>query len=121
MKIYEDMAETITVLELVARAPQWWLDGIIKYEVTDPEAFFNEQLYEHWFDDHYDYKDMKKFSFVDGVIHATIEFFTEGKRKTYVHSDGWTEDYATIDEQSWLVSHNIPKELLIQEHQYFYQ
>jgi hypothetical protein len=119
MKIYKENEDTITILELVARAPQNWLDEIVQYEVTDTEAFFLEELCATWFDG-LDFNDLKEFSLVDGVISTKILFNTTANVTEYIHFDGWTEDYAEVDD-SWEVSHNVPKDLIIEQRQYLDQ
>lgn len=119
MKIYEDRHDTITCLALVARAPQIWLDEIVTYEVKDLENFFLEELYDKWFAG-LDLRDFKEFAVIDGVIHTKILFNTTANVTEYIHFDGWTEDYAEVDD-SWEVSHNVPKELIIEQYQYLEQ
>ena len=119
MKIYKENEDTITILELVARAPQIWLDEIVTYEVKDLENFFLEELYETWFAG-LDFRDFEQFAVIDGVIHTKILFNTTANITEYIHFDGWTEDYGEVDD-SWQVYHNVPKDLIIEQRQYLDQ
>lgn len=119
MKIYNENERTNTCLVLVVRAPQVWLDEIVTYEVTDTEAFFLEELCVKWFAG-LDFSDLKEFSLIDGVIRTKILFNTSANLTEYIHFDGWTEDYAELDE-SWEVRHKVPNDLIIEQYQYLEQ
>jgi hypothetical protein len=119
MKIYNENERTTTCLALVAIAPQQWIDDANTYEVNDFEAFFLEELCATWFEG-LDFNDLKEFSLVDGVIRTKILFNTTANVTEYIHFDGWTEDYAEVDD-SWEVRHNVPKELIIEQYQYLEQ
>ena len=108
MKIFYDRPDTITSVEFKAKAPEHY-DEL-------PMHQFQEEVFDKWFD-HENFRDIAEYSFEDGIISATIEFYTTAKRTEYVYYDGWTEGYADFDEDSWLVWHTIPKELLIYIHQ----
>ena len=85
MKVYHERADAITSVEFKAKTPEHY-DEL-------PEHQFLEEVFGKWFENE-NFRDITKYSFTDGVISATIEFYTTAKSTEYHHYDGWTEDYA---------------------------